>query len=367
MSELIVTVERVLEVKPHPNADRLDLVTVKGWQVIVGKDSSKAGDLVVYIPIDSILPNDFEAFLFPPESKIKLKNSRVRTIKIRGEISQGMVVSVASLSPQWGVPYREGADVKGILGIEKYEPPVKCPFTVRNGNERSKKETNPNFKKYTSLNHLKNYPDALAGMDIIITEKIHGTNFRAGYVKSVADTWWKKIKKFVGLLPEYEFVFGSHNVQLQNKMLNDTYFKKNVYAAIVDKYDLRGMLNPGEVVYGEIYGDGIQKGYNYSLKNQIDLAVFDVMVDGEYLSFSDAFWFSMDRYLSFVPILATMAFSEDSLEEYVSGKSTQSFDQSVREGIVVRPIKETQGQMGRLIFKYINPDFLMLKDNSEWH
>ena len=91
MSTLKVEIVKIDKVEHHPNADRLDLLTIKGWQVVAGRDNYEEGDLAIYFPIDSVLPPIVKSRLFPPDSKITLTNNRIRTIKIRGAISQGML------------------------------------------------------------------------------------------------------------------------------------------------------------------------------------------------------------------------------------------------------------------------------------
>ena len=81
-SDLIVEVCKILEISEHPNADRLEIATIKGWQCIIPKDTFKVGDAVVYFPIDSVLSPEVEAKLFPPESKVKIKNGRIKTIRL---------------------------------------------------------------------------------------------------------------------------------------------------------------------------------------------------------------------------------------------------------------------------------------------
>src|SRR5574340_1044228 len=91
MSTLKVEICEIKSVEPHTNADRLEMVQVLGWFCVTGKGNFKPGDKCIYFPIDSILPESVETTLFGPDSKIKLSKSRIRTIKIRGNISQGMV------------------------------------------------------------------------------------------------------------------------------------------------------------------------------------------------------------------------------------------------------------------------------------
>ena len=91
MSECITRVTKILKVEHHPNADKLDVAQVDGWHCIVGRDTYKAGDKCIYIPIDSIIPYPLEKIIFAG-AKVKLSKGRIKTIKLRGLISQGLVV-----------------------------------------------------------------------------------------------------------------------------------------------------------------------------------------------------------------------------------------------------------------------------------
>lgn len=86
MSTFEVSVVKIDDVIEHPNADRLDLVQIAGWNCVIRKGEYQKGDKVVYIPIDSILPFEIESKLFPPDSKVKLSKSRVKTIKLRRKV-----------------------------------------------------------------------------------------------------------------------------------------------------------------------------------------------------------------------------------------------------------------------------------------
>lgn len=363
MSTLKVEVLPIEDVQTHPNADALEIASIKGWQCVVRKDSFKKGDLCVYFPIDSVLPNTLEATIFGSDSKVKLHHSRVKTIKLRGAISQGLAVPpslIGVLNPKIHL------DLTSTLGVTKYEPPVKAS-PQRNCLGVSKKQSNPHFKKYTSIENLKNYPCLFEQGELVhITEKIHGTNFRAGWVRTHAGTWLKKVLKFFGLLPEWEFVYGSHNVQLQSRPYNG-FYEKNVYSEAVINYGLEKALRRGEVVYGEIYGDGIQKGYNYGCPPGVrKLVIFDVLRGGSYLPHDAVVSFCSDEMLPVVPTLYTGPFCLDKAKELASGGSVLYPEEKIKEGVVVRPFSESTTYMGRKILKLINDDYL-LKDQTEFH
>lgn len=366
MSTFAVKIVAIKEVNPHPNADRLELATIDGWNCVVQKGRYKAGDLAIYIPIDSVLPNWVEEKLFGPDSKIKLNKSRVRTIKLRGAISQGMLAD-----PElFAIQPKLGFDCTEILGISKYEPPAP-PARMSNGMPVAKLKKNPYFKEYGGLENFKHYPDLFKeGEEVVIHEKIHGTNFRCGWVKAAPDTWWKRILSKLHLLPKYEFVFGSNRVQLQNKMLYKGYYDKNVYAETVNKYFLKERLELDEdvVIYGEIYGDGIQKGYKYGCKDgEIKLVVFDVMKDGVFLSLDEMEEFCYKRHLDMPPVLYCGPYNAAKAKELTKGDSVLAPSQKVREGVVIRPVKEQMSMVGRKILKLISDDYLLNDDNSDFH
>ena len=376
MSELKVEVTKILKVETHPNADRLDLVTVFGWQCVTGKDAYKEGDKVVYIPIDSILPSKVETALFPPDSKIKLDHSRVRTTRIRKAISQGMVASLSTLGLDENLT--EGTDVAKDLGITKYEPPAN-PSQVTRGQQKKKRKNNPNFHKYTDIQNIKFYSDAFAGKEVVITEKIHGTNWRAGKLPFHASTWWERVKGWFRLNPKEELVFGSHNVELTKKIIKRVHpsvkvkptedtSSKDIYSKMVEQYDIANKIELGIVLYGEAYGDGVQKNYKYGCgNNEHKLVIFDVMYNGKYLDTDAAMAYCEARGLSFVPVLYRGVFTMDVANKLVGGNSVLCPAQKVREGIVIKLAKEEQMYLGRGVLKYINPEYLLDTSNTDNH
>lgn len=352
------------EVLAHPNADRLSIYKVKGWQVVGGKDSYKVGDSVVYVPVDSVLSEALEAKLFPPGSKITLNNRRVRAIKIRQFISQGMLISPTEVGVE---KMKLGSDVAAIIGVTKYEPPAPAfQNAMGQSGKASKRSTNSHFKVYSKFPRIQNYPTMFKPDEIVVvTEKIHGTNFRAGWVPFEATSLWKKLLKFVGLAPKWQFVYGSHYVQLSEKFLYNGFYDKNVYAEMVKKYDLENRLTKGDVIYGEIYGAGIQKGYDYGLKER-ELIIFDIQRDGKYLNY-DEFVKEGYRYnLPMVPTIFCGEYSDVKLDEVVGGNSILAPTQKVREGVVVKPLVE--GDLApRKGAKVINPEYLLNTENTDFH
>ena len=378
-SSFAVRVERITAVEPHPNADRLDLIQVLDWKCVTAKGTYQPGDLAVYFPIDSLLPADLEAFLFPPDAKVKLNKSRIRTIKLRGAISQGMCISLPAIQDfltqhrNTTALMKEGFDLQDVLNVTKYEPPEPGSGMNNRGVQTSRKQTNPYFHKYTSIENAKNYPDLFPpGVEVVVTEKIHGTNFRAGYVPFHANTWWKRLKQWFGLTPAFEFVYGSHNVQLQDKLLADDFYTrqglKNVYAEAVRENNLKNVIPQGRVIYGEIYGDGIQKGYTYGCgPGERGLVLFDIKaVNDEYLDYDDFLQAAQEMGLPTVPVLYRGPFDKEKILSLRDGDSVMAPSQKVREGVVVRPVVEQMTHAGRLILKFISDQYL-LKEETNYH
>lgn len=360
-----VDICEISEIIPHPNADRLAIAKIKGWQCVIQKDSYKAGDVVIYVPVDSILPKDLEDKLFPPDSKIKLTKSRIRAIKIRQFISQGMLLNLSYL--QNANKFKVGDNVAKELGITKFEPPTPKFSGGTQASPISLKNKNPHFKEYSKFPRIENYPDMFDPEEVIVaTEKIHGSNFRAGWVPAVANTFWRKCLKIVGLLPKWQFVYGSHRVQISEKLLYKGFYDTNVYAEMVVKYDLKNKLNKGHVIYGEIYGTGIQKDYTYDCKDEHKLIVFDIQENGKYLSYGDFHEICKEVYnLPVVPFLWRGKFKDAPIDELKQGKSILDPKTLVREGCVIKPWLEGE-LLPRKGAKVINPEYL-LKNNSDFH
>lgn len=241
-----------------------------------------------------------------------------------------------------------------------------------------KKRNNPNFKKYGGIENFKNYNDLFTvGEPVIVSEKVHGTSYRAGLVKYHKYHWWEHIYDLLRYipflskysLPEYEKVYGSNNVQLQKSFFYRGYYseKGNVYKQTTEQYDVFNKLKPGEVIYGEIYGHGIQKNYHYGCKDgEIKLALFDVKIDGEFLSQRDAIAWAKERGFDFVPVLYEGPFIYDDIKALTVGDSVLCPQQKIIEGVVIKSKEETKCYMGRKVLKLISDQYL-LKDNSDYH
>lgn len=373
MSSLICEVVKIKNITPHDNADRLEIVKVKGWQCISTKGRYKVDDEVVYIPIDSLIP-------FELSEKLKITNylsnqikdpkgnilaSRVRTIKLRGVLSQGLIIDK---DPEWKL----GQDVREILKIEKYEPPE-----TGNGGcaLKSKGFTQypefTGFPQYTNIENFKNFPDIFEeGEEVVILEKQHGTNFRSANINPFNINWkyiplMLKMRllltKYLGVKNPGFFVVGTHRTNLKRTQ-KDKFL--NVYWRMAEKYELKNKLNLGEEVFGEIYGYGIQKFFPYDSPFTQTVRFFDVIIDNQYLNW---YWFKNfceRKKLPMVPILYEGPFSIEKVIELSSGKST--IGDHMREGVIIKSTTEQfHPKLGRKILKYISDEYLVFKGKME--
>jgi hypothetical protein len=262
--------------------------------------------------------------------------------------------------------YYEGKDMMYAMNIYKYEPPVK---TVQLASGRKiRYQDNPNFHVYYKFPNLKNVPNMFTNGDLVeITRKIHGTNARYGIVKKTKLSLFDKIKKFFGLADkwiDYEFVVGSHNVEKGSD--SQGFYDTNVWYEIEKKYDIKNKLwkyvrayepaviGDGVTLYGEIYGAGIQKGYDYGLK-EIEFVGFDIKGNGEYLPTYNA-WAIIEKQLElpYVKVLHYGDWSQEVQDKFVFNNFIKG-TKVPHEGIV---IKYHTGERQK-IAKVINPDYLI--------
>lgn len=362
MSSLFVPIVKIEKIEKHPNADTLSIANFEGmgWDCIIKTGDFQVGDLAIYVPIDHVVPEK----LIEEYGLAYLKgNGRVTTVKLRQYVSQGLLLDLR------GKKFKLGDNVAEKLGIIKWEPPTPG-FSQQLGKVNRITRTNSNFTKYTDIQNIKNYFNVFEdGDEVVITEKLHGCNSRFGNlpIDFTFGGFFTKIKNRIKAwyTGGYEFVYGSHNVQLGIAGRKEDLNGNNVWSKIVKKYELNKIIPKDYLVYGEIYGKGIQD-LTYGLED-IELAVFDVKYKGEYLSWNEVEEFCKKFGLPTVPVLYKGTYNKDLLPTYTNGKSTICANQ-IREGCVIKPIKETNhGRVGRKILKSVSETYLMRKGGTEYH
>lgn len=355
MSQLIVNVTKVNEVNDHPNAERLSLAIIKGWQVVCQKGEFKKGDLVVY---------------FPPDAKITqvlgerlgvwkyTKDGRVKAIRLRGQPSFGFAAPLRAFPELQKA--REGQEVANILGVTKWEPSFD-PRAIGKHMERAAKD-NPMFAKYTDIENYGNFPDLIKDDEpVIATEKIHGTNSRVGIVE----------ERFLWFFKKNAFMAGSHNKNRAKpkpgEATNTLYWKVLDIPGIKDMLlHIKKTMNANSVIlYGEIYGK-VQKLHYGVPEGQIDYIAFDIKVNDVYLNYSVFNAFCKQFKVRIVPTVAVGRYGDLKIQfdRLSSGKTLIKDPEGkpvdhIREGIVVKPLNETRDpKLGRVILKYKSADYV---------
>lgn len=127
----LATIRRISELNPIPKADAIEVATVDGWKAVVKKGDFKVGDLAIYLEVDSWVPYELAPFLSKdkePKEYNGVKGERLRTIKLRGQLSQGLLLPIDVAydedPPDYDHVFLEGDDVTELLGIQKWERPV---------------------------------------------------------------------------------------------------------------------------------------------------------------------------------------------------------------------------------------------------
>ncbi len=361
MSSLIVEVCKVDKVEKHPNADRLEIVTVKGWNCIVGLDNYQVNDLVVFIPPDCIIPtNLIEKY----NLEYLKKNGKTGTVKLRGYLSQGLILDLPE--GNWKV----GDDVSSVLGITKWVAP-EAPV-MKGVAKTSKKKINPLFDKYTDMENVKHYQDIFKnGDEIVILEKVHGCNSRYSNLEIIVNSEqpiWDRITNWIQkkiFNKTHQFVYGSHNVQITAHSNRNSFYGEDVWGKIAERFDFANIIPKDMIIYGEIFGDGIQD-LKYGLNGEINFMVFDIKYQGKYLDWFDVVDVCDELDLEYVPVLYVGKYYDGVILEHTEGNSILANNQ-IREGCVTKMLcEENHPRIGRKILKSINPAYLLRKDGSEY-
>lgn len=361
MSSLIVDVVEVAERKDHSNADRVELFRCKDWWVVSQKGQFNVGDKAVYFPPDTVISEELaERFGITKYVSQLPKNPdgtrppgfRIRAARFRGEQSFGFITKPDD--PSWPI----GKSVVEHYGVTKFEPVVRDP----DGDEAPPVS---GFHGYTDIENIKNFPDVFVdGEEVVVTEKLHGTNCRIGYIRTGPQN--------------VEFMAGSRTTRKKEsnaagkpslywKPLNDAI--RNV---LWNATDPKGDGNA--IVFGEIYGAKVQD-MAYGLQTQAFRA-FDIAVNGVYLDYDRQKELFDTWGVDTVPVLYRGPFSKTVVAALTDGPTTLCDPEKAgkfkgREGIVIRPVKERYSEKlpnhGRVILKSISIDYLERKGGSEFH
>lgn len=314
----MATIKRIETLEKHPNADTLDILKIGGWRVVAKSGLHKTNDYVVYCEIDSFIPTEIAPFLTKPNSAPKVfegvNGEILKTIRLRGCLSQGLVIPISELKMLSSDDIVEHNDVSDKLGIKKWESPISESLA---GEARG---LFPSCCPKTDSERIQNLSDVLEseykkfGFVFEVTEKLDGTSFTA-------------------LFYDNEFHVCSRNLSMKEK-------DNNLLWNIAKKYKLNEILpslGRNLAIQGEVLGPKIQ-GNSYKL-TESDLYVFNIFdIDKQqYLTTKEVDEFSTQYGLKRVPFVKNYRITEVDTVDYLlsmaDGKS-QLNTQVSREGFV---------------------------------
>ncbi|WP_309060158.1 RNA ligase (ATP) [Streptomyces sp.] len=354
MSTLRVTAE-VLTVHEHPGADALELAQVGLYRAVVAKGAYRTGDAAVYIPEQAVLPAGLIEELGLTGRLAGGNHDRVKAVRLRGELSQGIVCRPRALA---GVDLvkaaGDGTDFAELLGITKWVPPVPPAMS-------GEVESAPELLPWVDIENVQRYPEVFTpGEPVVLTEKLHGSACLLTYV---ADE---------GRVHVSSKGFGSRSLALKEDPRNLYWRAVRGHGVAEVAAELAERLGARRVgVFGEVYGAGVQD-LTYGADGRRDTlgyAVFDVSaeIDGR-VRWLDAAELLQGR-LPLVPRLFEGPYDSERVLEIATGRETVSGRElHLREGVVIRPAVERYSAVtgGRAIAKAVSPAYLTRKGATEY-
>lgn len=344
----LASVQRIEKVDPVKDADRLEVATVLGWEVVVGKGDFKPGDKIVFFEIDSFLPmkDEFE-FL----KKFSYKNNelngegyRIKSKKIRGQMSQGLIMSLDSLGIDKDTEI--GTDLTKELDVNLY-----MTKEVKTGQGLFLDQFHPKIQKTDEI-RVQSEPErltALQGKPYYITEKVDGTSTTISYEKDEGIKCFTRNTQAVDTEPNFLIDFFD-SIGLIDALKENN---KNIY------------------FQGELHGPKIQK--NRLKKKEISWLFFNIgYIDGnssKRVPFKDwdKFFEENEKLKDFKNMHVKVLEEGDNFQynlEELKKISVGNYDGAgQREGIVIRPQEDIEYNDEPLSMKVINDKYLLKNEN----
>lgn len=384
-SEFICNVVQILATEPHPNADRLDLVTISldgatifPSKIVNSRGDFTPGDYAVYVGPDSVVPlsGPFEFLQSRLDAKGKT-HYRVRSARIRGVYSPGLLIRV----PDYGTEQQIfqgvviGESYATALGVTNWSPKEFENSGSASTGSVPKLRAKDIFPVY-SVTSLKKCPDLFKeGEPVVITEKIHGTNFRFGYGgrrrfyygthrTNLSDVrpWYTRLADYVrGIIPWLP----------RSNAVNRNPGYDNPWAQAVHDYDLKKICRdaPEYIFYGELFGctengKAIQKGFTYG-SDRLNLQIFDVWFPAEnrWLTLNEMRGVVWDLGLQTVLYCAIgVPYSFEQVKQIAESDSAFG---GIREGVVIESfgwsLVNSEGERRKA--KWVSERYHLTKDN----
>jgi len=365
MSDTPIEIVSVKEVFSHPNADRLDIVKVLNTQFVSQKGEFVPGALCVYFPPDLLIPEKVAERLgvkqylkhaVIPGDLLK-SQCRISAIRLRSIPSYGFGLALSKVNDFFPDESHAGDDVTDVFSGVKYQPPAMIAAGDRLRDLLV-------FHTYTNIQHYYRYAHALTERTPVrITEKIHGTNSRVGYIYT---------GDFAASDNGFEIVAGTHHRRCAKENVQG---RMSLYWTPLQNINLEKMLlyisenynDANVIIFGEIFGNKVQR-MDYGVPHARGYRVCDISVDGRYLNWCHVKYYCLFFDIPIVPLLYEGPFSHNLIEKFVNGPTTLCEPNEIqcsfkgREGIVTTPLSETYSEIlqGRLILKAVSSDYYQM-------
>lgn len=356
-----------VNLEPIPGADKVALARVFGYSCVTAKDQWGGGRLGAYLPPDSLVDVSRPEFAFLTRDAKADGKARIRAKRLRGVLSFGLLVPAPEGS-------KVGDDVTAALGVEHYDPQVRRPGVQKTplfaGGEVSSPPAVPAVKYDLEAGRRYALKTFTAGEPCVISEKVHGANGRyvfhdgAMYCGSRGE-WKKEYPSYDHVTVESLLATGKVDEararEIVDRLRSQPKTRNLWWQALDATPALRAFCesHPGVVVYGEVYGAVQDLRYGHA-PGQVSFAAFDLMADGRFLDFEQAYGMGTAGGLPWVPVLEHAApFDFDRVCELAEGRSLVPGADHVREGVVVSPLAERYDPVvGRVKLKWVGAGYL---------
>lgn len=394
MAEFEVKIYK-LTIEEHPNADALELARVGNYRAIVQKGAYQTGDLGAYIPEGAIVPDWLLERLNLTGRLAGKQKNRVKAIKLRGVLSQGLIVPLVGKQSDfpdactWLISNQTatmgvgvGDDVTEFLGITKYEPEIPSSMS---GQVMS---AHGMTLKY-DIENLKKYPNVLEdGEEVVLTEKIHGTWCCFGYHPELREQHIVTSKGLSARGLIFKMIPENENNLYIRALSATAPVEDGTGGTVLDRamqfvnerYAFEDM-SVAFYILGEVFGKGVQD-LHYG-QDKPAFRIFDVYIGdprtGRYLGFEEKREFAEAVGVPLVPVLYVGPYNEEVVEEYTNGRETVSAQLeedvhpsyngfNVREGVVITPaVERRDDELGRVILKSVSEAYLLRKGGTEYN
>lgn len=331
----LATVRTIKDIDPIPNADQIEVLTIDGWKVVAKKGLHQIGEMVIYLEVDSWVPSTIAPFLSKgnePREYQGVPGERLRTVKLRGQISQGLVIPYSVLSPAQKDELLLGTSLDEVLGILKWEPPA-----YEGGNPLIKGPF-PYFVPKTDQERVQN-----------LTEEYQ--------LWRVEDDLWEVTEKLDGSSMTV-FVNGDHvGVASREKELQPD-SSSNFWKAVNSEALLEKVASTGRdlAFQGELIGPKIQGNkYNREVPGFFVYDIYDIEARS-YLGYQERFALCRELAINHVPVIYTTRINDvlnknDDILQLAEGNSQLA--KVDREGLVFKRCD------GAVSFKAISNNWLL--------